>query len=95
MVRGVLRQSEDAAQAIQALLGLDRKDFGLDVPVDVAAQGQLAERLDFVAQPGGLLEQHGLARLLHLLLHLPEQPVFLAFEHQAQGPDLLACIPRA
>src|SRR5262249_8027236 len=87
-----LLQPQHLAQADEALLRLDLEDLRLHVLVDLAAQAERLERLNVVTHAGGLLEEEGLAGLLHVALHLAEEPVLLARQHQPQGADLLAVL---
>ena len=64
-------QAEDLLEALQALARVDVEDLGLGVLGEVAAQVERLERLDLVAEPGGLFEAERLARLAHLLLPPP------------------------
>ena len=79
---------EDLLEALQALARVDVEDLGLGVLGEVAAEVQGLERLDLVAEPGGLLELERLARLLHLLFHLGEDDVLLAVEEEAEPADV-------
>ena len=90
IVRGIDSSSRTFLQPLQALARVDVEDLGLGVLGEVAAEVEVLERLDLVAEPGGLLELEGLARLLHLLLHLREDDVLLAVEEEAEPADVLA-----
>ena len=81
---------QDLLQALQALARVDVEDLGLGVLGQVAAEVEGLERLDLVAEPGGLLELERLARLAHLLFHLLEQHVLLAVEEELEAADV-AC----
>ena len=68
------------------------KTSGCTSCLDVAALAEFLQRVDVVAQPGRLLELQRRAGLLHLRFHFGEQPLLLAFQHQAQRADLLAIL---
>src|SRR5207245_562042 len=74
--------------AKHALLGIDLKDFRLHVLVHVAAQAQVLEGFNLVAQPGGFLELESVRGLLHGSFHLANQLLLLAVQHKTQGPNL-------
>ena len=64
MFRGRRVELEDLLQAGEALLRVDEEHLGLLVLVQLAALAEAFEHLDFVAQPGRLLElQLGRRRL--------------------------------
>src|SRR4029077_2076878 len=72
-----------------AALGVLVEDLGLRVVREVAAEVQVLQGLQLVAQAGGLLELEVLAGLAHLLLHLGENGVLLAVEEEAEAADVL------
>src|SRR5262249_4673268 len=79
-----LLQLEDLLEPLGPLARVLIEDLGLGVLGEVAAELQVLKRLQLVAEPGGLLELEGLARLAHLRLHLGQDDVLLAVEEEAE-----------
>ncbi len=75
---------------LRPLRGSNVEDLGLGVLVEVAPEIDVLERLQLVAEPGGLFELEGLAGLFHLGFHLGEDDVLLAVEEEAEPADVLA-----
>ena len=92
IVRGVLARPSTLLQPAEPLLRVDGEDFGLHVGVHVAAQVEVFEGGDLVADAAGLLEVERLAGREHLALHPPDQPVLLPFQHEDQLLDLPAVV---
>ena len=75
-------------KTLKTLARIDVKDFRLRVPGQIAAKVESLQRLDLIAQPRGLLEEEGLARLLHLGFHLLKHRFLLAFEEKPETADV-------
>ena len=88
IVRGIESSFEHLLQPLQPLARIDVEDLGLGMLGQVAAEVEVPQRLDLVAEPRGLLELERLARLAHLLFHLLEHDVLLAVEEESEAADV-------
>ena len=89
IVRGIDSRWRTFWRPRKPFLGVLVEDLGLGVVGEVAAEVEVLERLQLVAEAAGLLELEVLARLAHLLFHLGQDRVLLAVEEEAQSADVL------
>ena len=85
-------QFEDLLQAGHSFFGIDVEHFGLCVRFEVAAQIQVFERRNFIANAGRFFELQLLRRQPHLVSQFFQQPVFLAVEEHPQPANVFAVI---
>ena len=76
-------QLEHFFEAGQTFFGIDEKDFGLDVLVQLTAVVERFKQVNFVAQTSGLFEFQFFGGIGHFGLHLVEQLLLFAFEEHS------------
>jgi hypothetical protein len=83
---------QDLSQSCQSLLGVNEKDFGLSVRVELATRVEVLQHSDFVAQPRRFFKFQRLGCRRHLVPHFLQQRIFPAFEKQLQPLDVTAIL---
>ncbi len=91
----LLLHPQDFLQAGEALFWIDGKNLRLDVGFQAAALVERFQQVDFVPQPGGLLELQFRGRGGHVFAHLAQEGLSFPFEKRLQAVDVLAVfLPR-
>ena len=95
IARGCRCHVQNLLQAGQAFLRIDGKDLRLHVGFQAAALVERFQQVDFVAQPGGLLELQCRGRGRHVFAHLAQERLPLPFQERVAVGECSCGIPPA